>query len=69
LIGQFPAGGAFDDPAFGFGVVLGFLLMGLAMGLVLIVLHLAALGLLRLIPWRGPTLDVDGGEPLRGVFD
>ena len=32
-------------------------------------IQIAALGILRLLPWEGPSLKVEGGDPLRRVFE
>jgi hypothetical protein len=32
-------------------------------------IQVAALGLLRLLPWQGPSLKVEGGDDLRRVFE
>ncbi|HYI39226.1 MAG TPA: hypothetical protein VE053_02790 [Allosphingosinicella sp.] len=43
--------------------------VGLILALMIAVLQVAGLGLIRLLPWRGPSLKVEGGDHLRRVFE
>ena len=50
------------SPAMLVGVALSFALM-------IAVIQTAALGLIRLLPWQGPSLRVEGNDHLRQVFE
>ena len=43
--------------------------VGLILALMLAVIQVAALGLIRLLRWPGPSLKVEGGDDLRRVFE
>jgi hypothetical protein len=43
--------------------------VGLILALMIAAIQIAALGLIRLLPWQGPSLKVDGGDDLRRVFE
>lgn len=43
--------------------------VALVFALMIAIMQIAALGLLRLVPWQGPSLKVEGGDHLRQVFE
>jgi hypothetical protein len=64
LLGRTP-----DDISFGV-MLLAIALVGAVLGATLAAIQVAALGLLRLVPWQGPALEIE--EPrsdLAGIFE
>jgi ABC-type Fe3+-siderophore transport system permease subunit len=63
--------GFFDDrtPTPPIIVVLTCVLICLVFTAVVAILQIAALGLLRLLPWRGPELKVEEPRNLSGIFE
>lgn len=43
--------------------------VSLMLAVMIAAVQIAALGLLRLLRWQGPSLKVDGGDHLRRVFE
>lgn len=43
--------------------------VGLILALTTAAIQVAALGLIRLIPWRGPSLKIEGDDHLTRVFE
>ncbi len=43
--------------------------VALILALIVAAMQIAALGLIRLLPWQGPSLKVEGGDHLRRVFE
>ena len=43
--------------------------IGLIMALMIAGIQIAALGFLRLLPWKGPSLKVEGDDHLTRVFE
>ena len=50
-------------------VLLASMLLGAALAAGFTLFQLAGLWLLRLLPWRGPALEVSGESPLQGIFE
>jgi hypothetical protein len=45
------------------------LAVSLFFGLIIAGLQIGALGIIRLLPWQGPSLDVRHGDHLRRIFE
>lgn len=44
-------------------------LVALMFAMIIAAIQIAALGLVRILPWQGPSLKVEGGDHLRRVFE
>lgn len=43
--------------------------VALTFATIIAAIQIGALGLLRLLPWQGPSLKVEGGDHLRRIFE
>jgi hypothetical protein len=58
-----------DTPIGGYESIPMLVAIGLIFALTIAAIQIAALGLIRLLPWQGPSLKVEGGDHLRRVFE
>lgn len=58
-----------DAPIGGYESIPMLAVLGLVFALMIAAIQIVALGFLRLLPWQGPSLEVEGDDHLRRVFE